>query len=928
MTSRLQYIHYFCLNTFFLKKLLHSLLSFFLVITAFGQQRPYFQQKTAYQINVSLNDIDQSLDGNLKLNYQNNSQDTLRFIWFHLWPNAYKNDRTAFSDQLLENGSTKFYFSTEDQRGYINRLAFKIDGVVAESEDHPQHQDIIKLLLNRPLLPGGSVNVETPFHVKLPYNFSRGGHVGNSYQLSQWYPKPAVYDTDGWHEMPYLDQGEFYSEYGSFKVDITVPRAYKVAATGILSDSLVSGSSKTLEYYQDSVHDFAWFADKDFLTIHDTMTINNQLISINIYHYAKDSNIWSQASSMVKKAILSKSLWVGRYPYKVVSVVENARNNAGGGMEYPTITIIENTNSTAELETLINHEVGHNWFYGILGNNERLHPWMDEGMNSYYDQRYVSEYGIGNPEDKSNTPTFFKARMPQDVEQLVLATIIGIRKDQPIETSSEVFSNNNYSTIAYTKTANWMKLIENKLGQSIFDSCMHVYFNNWKFRHPSPQNFKHSLEQTSGRNLDTEFALLIKKGPLVAAQKKDIRLAAFFSFKETFRHHYISIAPAAGYNFYDKLMIGAFIHNYSLPLSKFIFFAAPLYATGSKNINGLGRAAYNWYGSKGQKLEVSAAFTKFSGDSFKDSTGHTRYQSFRKIVPSFKYVFANARARATVTKYIQWKTYFIQKTGLLFNRDTINNVDLITYPRVNKIINQLKFGMENTRVLYPYDASLQVDQGNRFIRAGVTANYFFNYVNGGGMKVRFFAGKFFYTGVKTYLTSFETDPYHLTLSGPAGYEDYTYSNYFYGRNEFEGAAGQQIMIRDGAFKVRTDLLNAKLGKTDDWLTAVNFTTDIPNQVNPFRVLPFKLPIKIFLDAGTYAEAWQKSKATGRFLFDAGLQLSLFKNSINVYFPLLYSKVYKDYFKSYIYEKRFSKNISFSFDFQNLTLKKLFPQFNF
>jgi hypothetical protein len=164
------------------------------------------------------------------------------------------------------------------------------------------------------------------------------------------------------------------------------------------------------------------------------------------------------------------------------------------------------------------------------------------------------------------------------------------------------------------------------------------------------------------------------------------------------------------------------------------------------------------------------------------------------------------------------------------------------------------------------------------------------------------------------------------MSGPKGYEDYTYENYYVGRNEFQGWQNQQIMQRDGFFKVRTDLLGDKIGKSDDWLTAINFTTDLPKSINPLRILPVNIPVKLFLDIGTYAAAWQSQAPTGKFIFDAGLQLSLFKGTVNVYMPLLYSKVYSDYFKSTLPDKRFLRNISFSIDVQHWSIRKLFPHY--
>ena len=232
-------------------------------------------------------------------------------------------------------------------------------------------------------------------------------------------------------------------------------------------------------------------------------------------------------------------------------------------------------------------------------------------------------------------------------------------------------------------------------------------------------------------------------------------------------------------------------------------------------------------------------------------------------------------------------------------------------------------------MLYPYSSELKIEQGKDFVRAAFTGKYFFNYVKEGGLNVRLFAGKFFYTGSKTITRQFATDRYHLNMTGANGYEDYTYSDYFAGRNKFEGFLSQQIMERDGAFKVRTDLLADKVAKTDDWLIAANFSTTIPSGINPLSLLPFKIPLKFFFDIGTYAEAWKQKATTDRFLFDMGLHIPLLKETVNIYIPLIYSSVYGDYFKSTIDKKqRFWKKISFSIDISNFSFRKLGRNFNF
>ena len=940
---------------FVLKKLFLICFLFFSSSTSFCQDR-YFQQQVNYKIDVTLNDIENTLDGFEIIDYTNNSSDTLHFIWFHLWPNAYKNDRTAFSEQMLQLGRTDFYFSNEKMRGYINRLDFKVNGITANLEDHPQYIDVAKLILPTPLLPGETIKISTPFHEKIPFNFSRGGHVDQTYQITQWYPKPAVFDNKGWHPIPYLDQGEFYSEFGNFNVQITVPQNYIIAATGELQNKneiewlkeragkklqvnrkKVSVSNnkklainneqetvkgqKTLNYIQNNVHDFAWFADKNFLVRYDTLQLaSGRIIDAYSFFTSEGLPVWKNSIQFIKDAITTRSKWLGEYPYNTVTAVE-AKMGFSGGMEYPTITSISPTEDEKSLDMTIEHEVGHNWLYGILASNEREYPWMDEGMNTYYDNRYEKlKYADKNIQE--NQRGFLNKKMPEDFDNLIYRMQLRSKKDQPIETSSEDFSSTNYEVIVYYKAGLWMKKLEDFIGKDLFDSCMQEYYNRWKFKHPYPKDFKKVVEDVSKKNVDSIFPLLSKKGTVEPVQKKEFKIGFLFNLKNTDKYNYLFLSPAFGYNYYDKIMLGALIHNYTLPEPKFHFFVAPLYATTSKTLNGIGRVGLdlNSYGSI-RKTEISFSAEKFSMDEFTDSTGKKNYLGFTKMVPSIKLIFRNKNATSSVKKWLQWKTFFISETSLFFSTDTINHQDIISYPKINRYLNQLTFSIDNNRALYPYSSNIIAEQAKDFLRLAFEGKYFFNYANGGGMNARLFAGKFIYLTDKTLSKQFETTRYHLNMTGANGDEDYTYSNYFVGRNEFQKAPSQQIMIRDGGFKVRTDMLNQKVGKTDDWLAALNLNTDFPKAINPLQVLPFKVPLKLFLDVGTYAEAWKNNAATGKFIYDAGLQLPIYKNVVNIYVPLLYSKVYADYFKSTITEKRFWKNISFSIDIQNFRLNK-------
>jgi hypothetical protein len=251
-------------------------------------------------------------------------------------------------------------------------------------------------------------------------------------------------------------------------------------------------------------------------------------------------------------------------------------------------------------------------------------------------------------------------------------------------------------------------------------------------------------------------------------------------------------------------------------------------------------------------------------------------------------------------------------------------VDVVRKERLHFNIHQLKFGIENYRALYPYAANFTAQASQYFVRLAVEGNYFFNYKEG-GLDVRLFAGKFFYNKRQTYPYGFYIDRFALNLSSPNGEEDYTYSDYFIGRNRFEGLPSQQLMIRDGGFKIRTDLLSSKVGKTGNWLAAMNLNSSVPTKLNPLSILPFKVPLHVFADIGTYAEAWEPESGTNRILFDLGLHIPLFKETINLYFPIIYSQAFTDYAKSMYPKNRLSKTMTFSINLHYKDVKRLNQQ---
>ena len=505
----------------------------FISLLSFSQQ-PYWQQNVNYIINVSLDDKNHSLTGFLNLEYTNNSPDSLQFMWFHLWPNAYKNETTAFAKQTIKIYGKSRWKSFKD-KGFIDSLNFKVNGQPAKTEAHPQYIDVIKLILPAVLKPEELIKITTPFYVDLPQYISRGGHSGQSYMICQWYPKPAVYDKKGWHPMPYLEQGEFYSEYGNFNVNITLPAQYVVGATGTLTnkDELTiykqlglanykttdnkkyrnTNTSKTLNYTAANVHDFAWFADKDFIIEYDTLQLNKgNTVDVFAYHFKEGNIYWDKATDYIKSAVHHYSGWIGEYAYPVVAAVEGPKNEKSGGMEYPMITLVTQPDATEPiLDAVIAHEVGHNWFYSILGSNERYHAWMDEGINTYYQFKYEAVKYKSNSMFENSLPAAVTDRNEDYILATIYATLNKMPMKMPIDTPSYIFTDREYGPVTYIKAATWMYLLELYLGKDILDKSMRAYYDTWKFKHPYPEDLKDVFEKVSGLNMDIYFNKLKQK---------------------------------------------------------------------------------------------------------------------------------------------------------------------------------------------------------------------------------------------------------------------------------------------------------------------------------------------------------------------------------------------------------------------------------
>jgi hypothetical protein len=965
-----------------------------MVVSGFSQTS-YWQQKVDVSIDVRLDDSLHFLHGDEKIVYANNSPDELTYIYFHLYPNAYKNVRTAFANQMVENGSVKFLYSDKYQRGYIDSLDFKVlydEGQMSAKVEATKDVDIVKLILPKPLQSGGKITITTPFRVKIPHVFSRLGHVKQSYQITQWFPKPAVYDAGGWHQMPYLDQGEFYSEYGDYEVRINLPSNYVVMGTGnvmeesenqwmlekskenILVDQVEgktpksSKTRKTITFKESNIHEFAWFADKRWALRIDTLEQPNhsgKVIAFSAY-YPWHNLGWSTSLDAVKKTIEGYGSKVGIYPYNTVKVVEGFLE-AGGGMEYPTVTVIQESNTPSTVERVIIHEVGHNWFYGILGSNERKHPWMDEGINSFYEGKFATSIKlpfIGNTQ----------------VENLAYYTLGAAYKLSPATLSSEEFHKVNYGIDVYMKVPLYLRYLEAYMGEASFDKAMQAYFQKWRFKHPQPKDFKQVFKENAPTDIDWFFTMLqsdemvsftVSK-PEVKGVETHIQVTNNCSFalpvaingvdkegkvvnkwtepflgtKQITLNNMSSaepllldssipngnvkyssserkvalkpiagintglkktawIAPSIGYNAYDGFMAGILLHNVTLPQNRFRYIVNPMYGFRRKGISG--SAILNFSQQlNGKTLDYIDYFMYFKRYGYQRTFLEEfprQYMGYTKLSPEVVFHFKKPSLRSPIKSTLSVKGYFISEQQLIY--DTMPEVDPHYGENINNIYGKVNYTYASSRAINPFNYELEGQMGSTFAKLSVEGYWKFNYsIPKKGFHVRAYAGKFF-----KFSNNF-TDTYRYRLANSfSGSNDYLYDYTYIGRNEPDGLWSRQTSMREGGFKFNTPLYSNQPGFNDDYLISLNLKTDVPVKW---------LPLRLCFDVSKYGG--RRLEGASNLLFVAGAEIFIF-DYLKIYIPLIMSKEYQDY-KKFILGDSFLKSITFSHNLNSINWVRL------
>jgi hypothetical protein len=489
--------------------------------------RTYWQQHVAYSIAVTVIDSIHTLDGTLGVTYTNNSPDTLRVVYFHLYYNAFQpgsmmdvRSRVIQSRPVVDRIANM----TPSETGrYDIRNGLTDNGKEVKWE---VQGTILKVYLNEPILPGATTNLSMVYREQIPLLTRRGGWSspdGVAYSMSQWYPKVAEYDAEGWQIQEYIAR-EFYGVWGEYQVAITLPSRFTVGASGTCTNPAEVGHGyeriatgardgvaapepmktgmTTWHFYANNVHDFAWVADDDYVhqwqTWQDTITIHS-LFRRNV------AGLWRNSLEYTLHALKTYTELYGPYVYRDFSTTE-----AGdGGMEYPQLIMITGRRGTLSLAGVIAHEVGHQWFYGMLGNNESREAFMDEGFTSYVTSKATERLFGRNqivPGIERSWMDWFLPKFDNHSDNYRGYQSYAVTGyEEPLVIPHDWFREDIGAGQVYGKTQAILSMLEYVLGDSVFARGMKEYYYDWRLKHPHLIDFQKVMERVSGTDLDWFF---------------------------------------------------------------------------------------------------------------------------------------------------------------------------------------------------------------------------------------------------------------------------------------------------------------------------------------------------------------------------------------------------------------------------------------
>ena len=515
------------------------LLFFGIAIDTSAQEEALSPRNANYRIEVELHPETKTLDGKLTLTWRNIQEIPTDEMRFHLYWNAWRNNRSTW---LLESRHRSDRRSLQNPRegdySYSDVTSIKLlpdigvpafdlasqSRFEAPDDGNPEDRTLMVVALPEPVEPGDVAQVEIEWHAKIPRTFDRTGFRGDFFFLAQWFPKLAVLEENGWNAHQFHSATEFYSDYGEYDVYITVPSEYVVGATGreVEKKEITEGRT-TYRYQQADVHDFAWTASPDYIAVVERFDEPPlPPVDMRLLLQPEHEEQAARHFEATRVALRLYGTWYGAYPYGHVTIVDPAYGSGVGGMEYPTFftagTRLFNPFGSGSPESVTVHECGHQFWYGIVGNNEFEHAWIDEGFTTfstaramdvaYGDRSYMKRYL--NPRGTDQIGGFLPVLFDEvKIDRMIggnrLDTYRGAATHDVQSTPTYQYYPETASPHSYGKTALWLSTLERYLGWDTLQRIMSTFFERHKFGHPRPQDFFDIANEVSGQDLTWFF---------------------------------------------------------------------------------------------------------------------------------------------------------------------------------------------------------------------------------------------------------------------------------------------------------------------------------------------------------------------------------------------------------------------------------------
>ena len=451
-------------------------------------------QVASYQIDVTLDTQEKKLRGDERLTFVNVSKKSLDTLFLHLYPNAFQSDTTTLMKESLFPDIVK---KKEKYHGFMEIQKVGIKGGLDLTDQKIIEETIMKLPLLHPLPPQESIQLEIRFVVKLPQVFVRMGYSGADFMIGQWFPKMAVLEEDGgWNAHQYHFNSEFFADFGTYDVSITVPPEYLIAATGRKLEARENpDSTKTFVFRAEDVHDFAWAASPNY-------GVSKRIvdgIELSFYCKSEHEDAVERIMSDAEFALECYSSSFGKYAYDHLTIVDAKIGVAGGAMEYPTLVTIRPSGLPPDKihadAMILFHEIAHQWWYGMVASNEFEEAWLDEGF-AVYSGRAALEKRFGKD---ANIIDLWKIKI-SDLDYARLGNLLDLQSDPVVKNSWEFRNYVSHHSKVYFKASLILETLKNYIGEEMMDQVLKEYFRRHKFRHPKTSDFVGVVNQVSGED--------------------------------------------------------------------------------------------------------------------------------------------------------------------------------------------------------------------------------------------------------------------------------------------------------------------------------------------------------------------------------------------------------------------------------------------